>query len=554
MERWQQHLPIATAALVPLLEEAASTGAEFPPAERALFMACDFWTAVASHSLVNHLGADPVRKLRYMGIVYSAIGAFGIASLTNRAVRDLRGFAAPHELHTCLMQLEARLLASGDSVDALIAQLARTMLTGSATCAEDSTAVTDAFSASRNPPTPLTSRPRAVTELPEAGFAFHQPRPAAARDQLPSDMDYDLRRRLETFASGNCSSEVFIEELSSHCAATPDFIWDVLALIDQYQRRGKISAEFQRSVRELIERPALTYQRPQTLDGTIEQGSQLAKVAAAALAPASARPPVPQEPTPSMSRLEKFLEEARKPVPHPASGKTPVLDSEIIVPILHELRPPAPKNRTAEPSDRGLPLSQAVGESQPTGTGPVANDLHRGGAAEIRAPGAGLAVRRRRQARSVQVTLLVALFSFVTASSALSDLAMKKGPPVPTETASPQPLAAPAISLSSDRYIVYPGDSSAVIQVERTGDASDDVSFVWWTRQSGAKSGKDYRGSRPKTEHLAAGVKTLQWSIPILPNAERRHTELFYVGIRATDGSAEAGTDTLATVFVMGPD
>jgi len=142
----------------------------------------------------------------------------------------------------------------------------------------------------------------------------------------------------------------------------------------------------------------------------------------------------------------------------------------------------------------------------------------------------------------------------VTASSALRSLSMATRSVAVVATAPPPPLPAPSISLSSDRYLVYPGGASAVIQVERTGDPSADISFVWWTRESGAKSGKDYRGSRPRTEHLPAGVNSVQWSIPIFPNAARRHTELFYVAIGSPGGGAAVGAATRATVFVMGPN
>jgi hypothetical protein len=46
-------------------------------------------------------------------------------------------------------------------------------------------------------------------------------------------------------------------ELLTLCKATPDSAWQVLALLDQYHRRGKISADLCRTIRHKIERQAL---------------------------------------------------------------------------------------------------------------------------------------------------------------------------------------------------------------------------------------------------------------------------------------------------------
>ena len=70
-------------------------------------------------------------------------------------------------------------------------------------------------------------------------------------------MSYDLQQRLDAFVSGECSPHAFVQELSVLCDATPDFAWDVLSLIDQYYRRGKLSADVFRTVRYRIERHVL---------------------------------------------------------------------------------------------------------------------------------------------------------------------------------------------------------------------------------------------------------------------------------------------------------
>src|ERR1700724_1121979 len=64
----------------------------------------------------------------------------------------------------------------------------------------------------------------------------------AVRDN-EAGMGYDLQQRFDAFVSGEGSPGAFMQELCVLCEATPDSSWDVLALIDQYYRRGKLSPD-----------------------------------------------------------------------------------------------------------------------------------------------------------------------------------------------------------------------------------------------------------------------------------------------------------------------
>jgi len=75
-------------------------------------------------------------------------------------------------------------------------------------------------------------------------------------------MTYNLRQQLEEFTSGQCSALVFTHGLAAYCRAEPEEAWTALALIDQYYRRGKISAEVYRTVTHHIKRQALGRQSP----------------------------------------------------------------------------------------------------------------------------------------------------------------------------------------------------------------------------------------------------------------------------------------------------
>src|ERR1700674_5161629 len=70
-------------------------------------------------------------------------------------------------------------------------------------------------------------------------------------------MSYNLQQRLDAFVSGECSPDALVQELSALCEATPDCAWDVLSLVDQYYRRGKLSSDLFRTVRYRIERHVL---------------------------------------------------------------------------------------------------------------------------------------------------------------------------------------------------------------------------------------------------------------------------------------------------------
>ena len=131
MSRWKGHLPMASASLPSILERAARGGAQFSLAERALFMACEFWSAIAARRLATHLGAGAADTLRYMNIIYSAIGAPEVASAVIVAVGELEDASSAQGRLKCLTALQDRLLRTREPVDRLIARLAESLGIGS---------------------------------------------------------------------------------------------------------------------------------------------------------------------------------------------------------------------------------------------------------------------------------------------------------------------------------------------------------------------------------------------------------------------------------------
>ena len=82
-------------------------------------------------------------------------------------------------------------------------------------------------------------------------------------------MNADLPQKFEDYARGATRIGVLERDLLTLCRETPASTWDVLALLDQFYRRGKMSGERCRSLRQKIERQALgleSYESLSTLE------------------------------------------------------------------------------------------------------------------------------------------------------------------------------------------------------------------------------------------------------------------------------------------------
>jgi hypothetical protein len=70
-------------------------------------------------------------------------------------------------------------------------------------------------------------------------------------------MSHELPEIFELFVRGADTPEAFEYQLLTLCKAAPERSWEVLALLDQQHRRGKIAAELCRTLRHKIQRQAL---------------------------------------------------------------------------------------------------------------------------------------------------------------------------------------------------------------------------------------------------------------------------------------------------------
>jgi hypothetical protein len=337
---------------------------------------------------------------------------------------------------------------------------------------------------------------------------------------------HNLQRRLDAFLGGEGNPDALLQELSTLCETTPDSAWDVLSLIDQYHRRGKLSVALFRTVKHEIERQALGIQGGNGIAGIFDPAHVSAHV--------SVQPGATAVPDDCLAIHEPM---GPTGTPHiqigAAHGDVASARHELQrYPNRIELLPLATRRSSAVPSE--------VQRESNVSCADVRNHV------------------RRRRIRSSQAVLLASVVFGLGASQALRDIPRPVDEGNMSLSAAPAPSSPPdapgTIALSTDRYVVFPGQTTAEINVHRSGGTGGDVKFVWWTKESGAKPGKDYAFERPKIAHMLEGRDSLQLSVPILANPLRKHTEMFYVVIGNPEGGASLGSIRRAAVFIMRPD
>jgi len=372
-------------------------------------------------------------------------------------------------------------------------------------------------------------------------------------------MTYNLQQRLDAFVSGECSPDALVQELSALCETTPDSAWDVLSLIDQYHRRGKLPVTLFRTVKHKIERHVLGVQGRNTIREISDTANASAQAAITAVTAVTAVPDdsgTIQEQTASTKELRMQVSALRSEI---LRAHTKVQRYRHRIAILSSF---GRRNRSVlVKARRELDVSrgQAMVYLERLRTGVWRRSWRERPMDEADAASDTRDhLRRRRRIRLSQAVLSATAVFGVGASPALRDLPkhVDAGNMVLAVAAAPiSQITDPGIiTLSTDRYVVFPGNPSAEIYVHRTGGTDGDVNFVWWAEASGAKPGKDYVSGKPKIAHMLEGVDSLQLSVPILANPLRKHTEMFYVVIARPDGGASLGSIRRASVFIMRPD
>ena len=347
-----------------------------------------------------------------------------------------------------------------------------------------------------------------------------------------SDVTPNFQNRLDAFLSGDCPPAAFVKELSQFSRASSSSSWESLALLDQYHRRGKLSGDLFRAFRRQIEFDVLGEADPVNIQASND---------ASVLAETSPHPILVetvevQELRAALAREHEKSERYQKRI-------------EVLLEYSHQQRAATAEARRSRQRFPGWP-------SIPGLMATARRSYHRS------REWSSLAAAHRSYHHAHGWPSLAMLMSaaLVIAGSApemrVEPVAIEApiAPPVVAEVAPPpEPtiVEPETITLSSERYIVFPGGTTATIKVDRAGGAGTPVSFRWWTESSTAKAGKDYASARPKIVELAAGEESVELSVPILANPQRKHTELFYVVIGSPSENAELGATKRATVFIM---
>jgi Calx-beta domain len=334
-----------------------------------------------------------------------------------------------------------------------------------------------------------------------------------------NEVSPNLQQRLDAFLSGECAPAAFVKELSEFSRVSSSSSWESLALLDQYHRRGKLSGDLFRAFRRQIEFDVLGVADP-------------------VAAPASNDDSI----TTASSATELDEVQALRAALAREREKTQRYEKRIVSLRLHSHR-------------------QRAARRWPS----LANLLTTARRSYLRSREWSSLAKAQRSYHHAHGWSLVMLMTaaLVIAGSAPEipvqpvAIAVPVALPVVAEVlppAEPAVVEPETITLSSERYIVFPGSRTATIQVARAGGAGGPISFRWWTESSTAKAGTDYAAARPKVVEMGAGEEFVELSVPILANPKRKHTELFYVVIGSPSENAELGPTRRATVFIMRPE
>ena len=121
---WPGHFPVTSVALLSLLERVSGGERRFSPAERVLFVACEFWSAFNAGELDSYFdlkAEDPTHDSR---IALRVIGASEIASALDQGVLGPAGGRAEPRRRRRLVILEEKMRGISEPIDLLIARFA----------------------------------------------------------------------------------------------------------------------------------------------------------------------------------------------------------------------------------------------------------------------------------------------------------------------------------------------------------------------------------------------------------------------------------------------
>jgi hypothetical protein len=126
-------------------------------------------------------------------------------------------------------------------------------------------------------------------------------------------------------------------------------------------------------------------------------------------------------------------------------------------------------------------------------------------------------------------------------------------PVVPNARATPAG-AQGVVAFDKDTYVTSEGDGAVRLTVKRTGSVRNETAFRWSLKGNSAEAGADFAAIGPNREYMAAGVGSLNITIPLVSDATVENTELFLVELESVEGGAELGELPRAAVIIVDDD
>ena len=335
-------------------------------------------------------------------------------------------------------------------------------------------------------------------------------------------LNQSLRQQLNALLDNHCSQDDFLREVAVLCAARSESAWEVLSLLDQSYRLGKLSPDLFHVAKTRIEQRALGIRGLNKAPAANQ--TELAIVDQRELELRALRSELQQARAEAAAYREKFNDTLQRTI------------TQIAPPVMGE----------------PLPLAQALPPPPPQ---PLVQLQPVKGLVSIKPPADR--AKRLRNLALIVTALILAMFWAVY--ELLPAPAPVPAPPAPVMAPAivvapvepPKPAVPVNVNFSAHRYVVLPGKRSAQITVVREPASSGEAEFVWWTEAGGAKPGKDFVAQGRQKLTIPAAQDQVQIVVPIRANRARKHIELFYVRLGKLSDGAKARASDGATVFIM---
>src|ERR1700760_2762796 len=160
------------------------------------------------------------------------------------------------------------------------------------------------------------------------------------------------RRRIDALAAGECDAATFLKEMRPRFQFESDESWEILSWLDQYYRRGKISADTYKTIKtglaEIALGPSDAFQTPTSLHPTFMTEADLIPE------PVENWPePIQQPPPPPRAEI---VREAPRPAPELKIPPRPA--PEVKAPEPKPMPAPRPRAEVRPPEVRADPTAE----------------------------------------------------------------------------------------------------------------------------------------------------------------------------------------------------